>query len=571
MEEGAILRGNYRLDRLLGRGGTADVYLAFDIRRQTYVAIKVLREDLADDAEFVRRFSREAVALARLDHPNIVRFYSFERDGATAFIVMDYVAGSNLQRRLIEAGGPLSLAEITRILSQVSAALQYAHGEGYIHRDIKPGNIMLREDGTALLSDFGIARASESATASTATIGTPAYMSPEQVLGYDLDARTDIYSLGIVLYEMATGRRAFTGDERLATGTGTLARLRDAHLRLMPANPLAFNPELSPAAADVIQRALAKDPAQRWPTVINMAQAWEQAVGPQGQRTAGTAPIPPVIMPTPRGPAARLPAAAPLPAAAGATSSPPAGELRAPTPARPGPAPAGRRSPTGDREPADQGPAGSIAAGWERGAAAPTPAAQAHGQSRAPWVALGILLGIAIIALAAWRFILPGFSSTARPTAAPAATVDLPGTAQMLVASYGTATAQVQATAQASATEGARQATAAPGPLADRDCAMAGRHGPGTGHRRCHGRRAFHGDGPRGRRPAQPKRLCDGYGRGRRWPGGPGDGRRAGHCGCTSHGPGSAKGHGNAGCHTGCHIRAGCNRGLRAGARLEAR
>ncbi len=286
MQEGTVLRNNYRLDRLLGRGGMAEVYLAFDMRRQVHVAIKILREDLAEDPEFVRRFTREAEALARLDHPHIVRFYSFERQGAVAFIVMDFVPGTTLQRHLAELGGPLPLGEVSTILHQVGAALQYAHSEGYIHRDIKPGNIMLRDDGNALLSDFGIARAAESATLMTATMGTPAYMAPEQILGRELDRRTDIYSFGIVLFEMLTGRRPFTGDERGITGTGTLARLREAHLRVQAPDPRSLNPALPPGLGDVVLRALAKDPAQRWPDVVSLIQAWD-AVAPVAGLTPG--------------------------------------------------------------------------------------------------------------------------------------------------------------------------------------------------------------------------------------------------------------------------------------------
>ncbi len=280
MQEGTLLRNNYRLDRLLGRGGMAEVYLAFDMRRQVRVAVKILREDLAEDPEFVRRFTREAEALARLDHPNIVRFYSFERQGAVAFIVMDFVPGTTLQRRLAELGGPLPLGEVSTILHQVGAALQYAHSEGYIHRDIKPGNIMLRDDGNALLSDFGIARAAESATLATVAVGTPAYMSPEQILGRPIDRRADIYSLGAVLFEMCTGRRPFSGSEAGLTETNTLSRLREAHLRLPPPDPRTLNPSLPAGAAQVILRALAKDPAQRWPDVPTLVQAWEAAVPP---------------------------------------------------------------------------------------------------------------------------------------------------------------------------------------------------------------------------------------------------------------------------------------------------
>jgi eukaryotic-like serine/threonine-protein kinase len=270
MQEGVVLRNNYRLDRLIGRGGMADVYLAFDMRRHTHVALKVLREDLGEDPDFVRRFAREAEALAKLDHPNIVRFYSFERQGATAFIVMDYVPGSSLQRHIAEHEGPVPLNEIGDILHQVGAALHYAHHQGYVHRDIKPGNIMLRENGEVLLSDFGIARAAESATAATLTVGTPAYMSPEQILGRELDQRSDIYSLGVVLYEMAAGRRPFTGDERGITGTSTLARLREAHLKLSPPDPRTVNPALPAGLAEVIMRALAKDPAERYQDAVSL-------------------------------------------------------------------------------------------------------------------------------------------------------------------------------------------------------------------------------------------------------------------------------------------------------------
>ena len=263
----------------------ADVYLAFDLQRQANVAIKLIREDLADDADFIRRFSREAAALARLDHPNIVRFYATEQDGALNFIVMDYVPGSTLQRRLFQAGGPLSLAEVTTLLHQIGPALHYAHTMGFIHRDIKPGNIMLREDGTALLSDFGAARVAESATLATLTVGTPAYMSPEQILGRDLQSQSDIYSFGIVLYEMLVGRRPFTGDEQGLTGTGTISRLREAHLRLDPPDLSHLNPAVPPCRASS-RNAIAKDVADRWPTVLSLVDAWDTALGSAGRRGA---------------------------------------------------------------------------------------------------------------------------------------------------------------------------------------------------------------------------------------------------------------------------------------------
>ncbi|MGQ9555107.1 MAG: protein kinase domain-containing protein, partial [Anaerolineae bacterium] len=300
MQDGAVLQNRYRLERLLGRGGMADVYLAFDLKRQVLIALKVLREDLAEDPEFVRRFQREAEALARLDHPYIVRFYSFERQGNTAFIVMDYVAGTTLRGRLMELGGPLPLQEVTRIVRQIGTALQYAHNEGFIHRDIKPGNIMLREDGTALLSDFGIARASDAATMTMGPLGTPAYMSPEQIVGREPSPQTDIYCLGIVMFEMVTGRRPFVGET--GTGTSTTERMRYEHLHAQPPDPRLFNAALPGPAAGVILRALAKEASERWPDVMSLVRAWEGALGLEHEslvpgRRERTDQVPPVTPP----------------------------------------------------------------------------------------------------------------------------------------------------------------------------------------------------------------------------------------------------------------------------------
>ena len=278
MREGTVLRERYRLVELLGRGGMAEVWLASDAKRLAKVAVKLLREDMAEDPEFVRRFKREAEALALLDHPNIVRFYGFEQEGRLAFIVMDYIAGSTLRAMMLDANGPLPLDTVTRALHDVGSALYYAHNEGIIHRDVKPGNVMLRDDGTALLSDFGIAKVADTMTLATMSpIGTPAYMSPEQIMGRPIDRCSDIYSLGVVLYEMVTGQRPFSGEQ--GQGTTTLDRLRDAQLTQPVPDPSALNPSLSPAAAKVIMRALAKEPAARWPNVTDMIAAWETALG----------------------------------------------------------------------------------------------------------------------------------------------------------------------------------------------------------------------------------------------------------------------------------------------------
>ncbi len=427
MQETTILRNNYRLERLLGRGGMADVYLAFDLRRQAHVAIKILREDLAEDPEFVRRFAREADALARLEHPNVVRFYSFERQGATAFIVMDYVPGTTLQRRLAETEGPLPLEDVTAILRRVGAALQFAHTEGYVHRDVKPGNVMLREDGNALLSDFGIARAAESATLTTMAMGTPAYMSPEQILGRELDRRTDIYSLGVVLYELTTGRRPFTGDEYGLTSSGTTTRLREAHLKLPPPDPRTFNPALPTGIAQVIVRALAKEPGDRWPDVLSLSQAWESALGRPAVGVAApptAAAVPTLIAGTPAGVATP---ARPTPKPIGAKPLPtPPGEVLPPperTPERPGGAPVGAARP----------PAGSAPV---RG-----------GRSMLPWLIGATALALLIVIVGLWRLIATSQPGAGKTTTPQVTTVDIEKTAQALVAAYSKATADALAAA----------------------------------------------------------------------------------------------------------------------------
>jgi serine/threonine-protein kinase len=316
---GRTLKGRYRIEGLIGRGGMAEVYKAWDARRQYHVAIKVMREDLAEDLEFLRRFQREAQALAALSHANIVRFYSLEREGALAFIVMDYVEGITLRRRILEGSGqPLPLDETAGIVQQVCAALHYAHAEGVLHRDIKPGNIMLQttpqtgegpQMGTTahvLVADFGIAKAADSATLTIVMPGTPAYMSPEQCRSQPLDARTDVYSLGVVVYEMLAGRRPFRGEE----GTGnTRERIRWEQMHAEPPPLHRSNPHVPPGVAAAVRTALAKDAAARWPTVQAFWQNLSEGLGMTGairapMGAASTQPAPPTArQPSPGAPA----------------------------------------------------------------------------------------------------------------------------------------------------------------------------------------------------------------------------------------------------------------------------
>jgi len=331
---GQTLLDRYRIEELIGRGGMAEVYKAWDMRRRYHVAIKVMREDLAEDLEFLRRFKREAGALAALSHAikvmredlaedleflrrfkreagalaalshaNIVRFYSFEREGRLAFIVMDYVEGTTLRGRILDAeGAPLPLDEVTSILEQVCAALHYAHAENVLHRDVKPGNIMIQPDGRVLLSDFGIAKAADAATATTVMPGTPAYMSPEQCRSELLDVRTDVYSLGIVVYEMLAGRRPFVGERAPDTVTGgTRERVRWEQMHAVPPSLRRVNPAVSPLVETVVLRALAKEPEARFATVMEFWEAFRAALGlAVAQREAperGPRPVTPASVP----------------------------------------------------------------------------------------------------------------------------------------------------------------------------------------------------------------------------------------------------------------------------------
>jgi serine/threonine protein kinase len=279
---GQTLLNRYHIEELIGRGGMAEVYKAWDTHRQYYVAIKVMREDLAEDLEFLRRFKREARALAALSHANVVRFYSFEREGRLAFIVMDYVEGTTLRGRILDAEGtPLPLDEVASVVRQVCAALHYAHTENVLHRDVKPGNIMMQPYGRVMVADFGIAKAADAATATTVMPGTPAYMSPEQCRSELLDARTDLYSLGVVAYEMLTGRRPFVGEATEAGTGSTRERIRWEQMHAAPPPLRRYNPALPRAVEGVVLKALAKEREDRWPTPLAFWRTLEATLAPR--------------------------------------------------------------------------------------------------------------------------------------------------------------------------------------------------------------------------------------------------------------------------------------------------
>jgi tRNA A-37 threonylcarbamoyl transferase component Bud32 len=259
--------GRYRIVEHLGRGGMAEVYKAYQENLDRYVAIKLMHSFLADDKDFFNRFTREARNVAALRHPNIIQIHDFDREGDTSYMVMEFVDGGALKDRLEDyarRGERLPLAEAIRIIKDVGAALAYAHRRGMIHRDVKPANVMLDSHGRVILTDFGIAKVVSGPhyTASGAVMGTPAYMAPEQGLGQPGDARADIYSLGVMLYQLVTGRLPYDAD----TPVAVILKHVNEPLPL----PSALNADVPLGIERIIIKALAKDPNERYQTVEAM-------------------------------------------------------------------------------------------------------------------------------------------------------------------------------------------------------------------------------------------------------------------------------------------------------------
>ncbi|WP_119067743.1 serine/threonine protein kinase [Aggregatilinea lenta] len=263
--------GQYEIKSVLGRGGMAMVYLARQTSMDRDVAIKVMARELADDEQFVQRFEHEAQVIARLQHPHILPVIDFGREGKSIYIVMRLVRGGSLDDRL--RGGPLPLKTASRMLTQIASALTFAHEQGVIHRDLKPNNVLLDERDNAYLTDFGIAKMLAGTSKLTATgnvLGTPAYMAPEQWRGEAVDARTDIYSLGVVLYEMLCGCLPFSGE--------TPFTLMYKHFNDPPPLPTSIKPDLPKPIEAVIMRALAKHADERYQSADEMAEDFNRAV-----------------------------------------------------------------------------------------------------------------------------------------------------------------------------------------------------------------------------------------------------------------------------------------------------
>ncbi len=440
---GTVLGGRYRLVELLGQGGMATIYRARDNQLERDVAVKVLRPEYGADPDFIDRFRYEAQSAASLSHPNVVAVHDYGADPVGPFIVMELVEGEDLSS-ILRKTGALPPRAAARLVAQAARAVAAAHDRGFVHRDIKPGNILVTREGRVKVADFGIARAlSESAlTLPGTTLGSVHYFSPEQARGEMATPASDIYSLGIVLFELLTGRRPWTGDTAAAIAT---ARLTGA----VP-SPSALQSGIPPALEAIARRALATNAEDRFGSAGEMAAALDQAIGEdRGAAAAGIA------------------GGAGAAAAGGAVAG-----IRA---ASGGPGAAGAAGAGAGAGLAAGGAAGALAAAGAptvAGVARPNPEARSNAlqnepladghedevehRATSPWLWITALLAIAILALAA--FLLSNFIGG--PGASPAPQVEVPNVvgltfeeAQAKAAEVGLEVLQV-AFVQASATVG---------------------------------------------------------------------------------------------------------------------
>jgi serine/threonine protein kinase len=261
--------GQYEIVSLLGKGGMAAVYRARQATMEREVALKVIKSDVVDNERLVQRLEHEASTLSLLNHQHIVKVFDYGQQGETIYLVMELLTGGSLAD-LIKRGR-LPLDSASRILGQIASALDFAHHRGVIHRDLKPQNVLFSDDGNAVLTDFGLAKVLHSSTLlsqSSTITGTPSYMAPEQWRGQGVDARTDVYALGIIVYEMVTGRPPFAAE--------TMYNMLHLHVNEPP--PPIRDPETPAGIGQVVEKALAKDPGQRFESVSAMAAAFDAAL-----------------------------------------------------------------------------------------------------------------------------------------------------------------------------------------------------------------------------------------------------------------------------------------------------
>jgi len=351
LSPGVLLGGRYHLDERIASGGMGDVWRGTDEVLGRTVAIKVLLPALLEEPGFAERFRGEARTMATINHPGVVDIYDYGADQSIMYLVMEYVEGDALSRTLSRVGR-LTPARTMALVAQAADALQAAHDKGIVHRDVKPGNLLVRPNGTLVLTDFGIARSAMAAqlTAAGSVLGTASYLSPEQAAGSTASPASDVYSLGVVAYQCLAGHRPFEGENPL-----------EIALKHVRETPRALPADTPPVVRQIVERAMSKDPAARWPTAATLAAVARQAaavlgaggtsLGPAGtpisvpphSPTSG-APVP--TSPSPVPPAARVPVA---PVAAGSPpGAPPATRVMPPG----GPAAPGARPPVAPGSPA---------------------------------------------------------------------------------------------------------------------------------------------------------------------------------------------------------------------------
>src|SRR5215208_8262702 len=275
---GTLLSGRYRLDAQIGAGGMSTVYRAFDVNLERRVAIKLLHREMSGDSDQLERFRREARAVAQLSHPHIVGVIDAGEEDGRPYIVFEYVEGETLKDR-IRRLGRLPVDEAIAYAIEIARALGGAHARGIVHRDVKPQNVLVDEEGSAKVTDFGIARSMDDSglTADGRVLGTTDYVSPEQALGHDVDGQSDIYSLGIVLYEMLTGDVPFHGENQISVAM--------KHVREDLPDIQALRPEVSATTAAVLDRMTDKDLAHRYPDVPALVADLEEALAIEAARS----------------------------------------------------------------------------------------------------------------------------------------------------------------------------------------------------------------------------------------------------------------------------------------------
>jgi len=273
---GQIIAKQFRVDAFISAGGMGSVYRVWDLKRNVPLAMKVLHTDLAEDPVIFERFKREARALKKLEHPNIVPFYGLYETPSLTFLLERFIDGPTLKDILAQrSGSPLPDQDVLCIIKSLCSAVGYAHNNNVIHCDIKAANVLIDRGGHVYLGDFGIARHAESDVTAMPGAGTPAYMTPEQIMGNTVSQATDIYSLGILLFELLTGRRPFRGTESGTEKSGQTVneRIRFAQLNLPAPDPHLINPRISPQLSAVVLRALEKDPSARFASCQGLLSA----------------------------------------------------------------------------------------------------------------------------------------------------------------------------------------------------------------------------------------------------------------------------------------------------------